>query len=77
MLVTQMKGCPDDFLAGHELKDLEIHDHDGKMVASIPATEPWTPVALFDAVAANRSIIDEAGVADFYVGELWVGSTEL
>lgn len=77
MLVTQIKGCPAHFLVGRELKVLEIHDYEGKVVALIPAAEPWTPVALFDAVEANQEVIDETGVADFHVGDLWIGSTEL
>ncbi|WP_426172433.1 hypothetical protein [Pseudoduganella sp. R-34] len=77
MLVTQIKGCPEDFLVGRELTALEIHDYDGKVVALIAATAPWTPLALFETVEANQELIDDTGVADFYLGDLWIGSTEL
>lgn len=77
MLITDVRPGEVDLIAGHESEPLVLRSLDGRKLASIPAAAPWTHEKLIDTIHANRCFIEEAGGAEYYLGEQFVGSTEV
>jgi len=77
MLVTDVRPGEPDLLLGHETKPLEVCSLDGRVLDTVPAAARWTHASLLAAVSARRRMIEDAGGADFYLGEQFVGSTEV
>lgn len=77
MLITDTRPGETDLLSGREFDALELRTLTGQVLTRIDAQGPWTHDKLVAAVEANRTLIDDAYGADYYLGEQWVGSTEV
>jgi|GEM_PF-6877043 len=77
MLVTDVRPGETDLLLGHDTKPLEVCSLDGRVLDTVPAAARWTHSTLLAAVGARRRLIEDAGGADFYLGEQFIGSTEV
>lgn len=76
-LITDIRPGEPDLIAGHEQDALELRSLDGRTLASVPAKEAWTHERLMAAIEANRSVVEDAGGSDYYLGDQFVGSTEV
>jgi hypothetical protein len=87
MLIVQLTGYTPVEIAGYEREPLivkgfadgqSITGQPDQVVASIPAPScSWSAKSLVDAVDENWEAIYQASPAEFYLGDLWIGSTEL
>ncbi|MDR9836891.1 MULTISPECIES: hypothetical protein [Herbaspirillum] len=77
MLFTDFRQGEASLIAGNEVTVFEIRSLTGDILAVIPPRGVWTHQKLLAAVEENKAIINEAFGADFYLGESFVGSTEV
>ncbi|MEZ8028573.1 hypothetical protein [Enterovibrio norvegicus] len=71
--IARPRGSEKDILAGNDTYDLVVKDQDGKQVAKIPSPpKGWTYDTLEVACAENGF-----WCADGYLGDQWIGSTEI
>ncbi len=67
-----------DGLPGNELEPLIFKDAlDNTPLAKIIPIEPWCPTSLLNAIDERASVIQSASSVDAYLGETFLGSTEL
>lgn len=79
MLIADVQGDEPDLLAGHEWDDFRICDLQGKELLRIPASGAWTMEKLSVALCRSdvtRAIENSFG-SNYYLGQQWVGSTEV
>jgi hypothetical protein len=77
MLITDMRPGETHLLLGNDTKALDVCSLDGRLLETIPARMRWTHATLLVAVGARRRMIEDAGGADFYLGQRFIGSTEV
>ncbi|CAM2158477.1 Bacteriophage protein (plasmid) [Pararobbsia alpina] len=51
----------------------------GVELLKVPANQPWTEALLFEACNSNetRAVVHEEFGADVFLGERWIGGTEI
>lgn len=76
-LITDIRPGEPDLIAGYEQTALRLRSLDGRTLASVPAKEAWTHERLMVAIEVNRSVVEDAGGADYFLGDQFIGSTEI
>lgn len=68
-----------DLLAGNERESLIVRDLAGTKRMEIPTATDWTHITLEQACTspAVQAFIAEHGGADAFLGDVWIGSTEV
>ncbi|MBF6615556.1 MAG: hypothetical protein ITG07_02405 [Candidimonas sp.] len=74
--ITDVRGNEPDLLAATKHLTLKIRDLDGATIKTIPAPATgWTHDRLLAIAARHEDLVFEG--ADAYLGDCWVGSTEV
>ena len=74
--ITDVRGSHEpDVLAPVAHRALELRGLDGAVLLAVPAPGIWTHSSLV-ALAKEHAALTEGG-ADAYLGDCWVGSTEV
>lgn len=75
--VTDMNEGEPDILDGHEHSDLVIKNLQGDILLILAASEPWTHEKLIALELGQMIGQGLSDGADAYLGDNWIGSTEV
>ncbi|NLC22646.1 MAG: hypothetical protein GX771_12210 [Halomonadaceae bacterium] len=76
--VTDHKPGEPNILEGNDMKPLLVKNLDGDLLSTLVPSEPWTHEGLCG--LALETFVDEKAIrygADAYLGDVWIGSTEI
>jgi hypothetical protein len=78
LIVRPTRESEPDLLAGYDAEDLLLKGPGGKVIFGIFPSSPWTHdsiVQALDLAEVVRAV--HRDVADAYLGDRWIGSTEI